>query len=89
MARTYIIYCEPCGFKKMVEDPLNVGLSAYPTSPVPGRIPMLDEKGKTETFPDIKLMPKFKCPNCGRTVTLKKFNVPKGKPVDERTDSDF
>ncbi len=73
----------------MVSDPTDVGLLPYQTSDVPGRIPVLDEKGKTKTFPSIVPMPKFKCPNCGRVVTLKKFNVPQGKPVNEKTDTDL
>jgi hypothetical protein len=79
--RTYVIYCEPCGYKKVVEDPLNVDLVARTVSNVPGRIPVLNKQtNKTETFDPIPVMPKFKCPKCGRGVTLKKYNVPKSQP---------
>ncbi len=83
MSKTYVIYCEPCGFKKIIENPLDVGLTKYPASNIQGRIPVLNpENRKTETFEFIQPMPKFKCPNCGRTVILKKFNVPLNKPND-------
>ncbi len=84
MPRTYIIYCEPCNYKKIIENPNEVGLIGVATSPVPGRIPILDpETNKTKTFDHVTTMPKYKCPNCGRAVILKKFNVPKGKSIDK------
>lgn len=78
MARSYIIYCEPCGYKKPVPDPLNVGLVPYQKCSVQGRLPVYNkETKKTDTFDFVETMPKYKCPQCGRVVTLKKFNVPK------------
>lgn len=79
--RTYVVYCEPCGYKRLVEDPLHVGLPQIQTSKVPGRIPVLDpETKKTTVFDHITPMPKYRCPSCGRAVTLRKSNIPKDKP---------
>jgi DNA-directed RNA polymerase subunit RPC12/RpoP len=87
--KTYLIYCEPCGFKKIVEDPDNVGLFKHATSNVQGRIPMLNKKTKkTETFDFVSSMPKYKCPQCGRVVTLKKYNVPKIEPKPDEDKND-
>jgi predicted RNA-binding Zn-ribbon protein involved in translation (DUF1610 family) len=91
MAKTYIIYCDPCGYKKVVEDPTNVGLPPFQTSSVQGRIPVLDKAtNKTKKFPEVTTMPKFKCPGCGRVVTLRKLNVPKAPPPqqDDKQDED-
>lgn len=88
MAKTYIIYCEPCGFKKIVLDPSDVGLPEVETSSIQGRIPVLDKEiKKTKTFPHITTMPKFKCGQCGRVVTLRKFNVPRTPEVKTETDA--
>jgi DNA-directed RNA polymerase subunit RPC12/RpoP len=87
MARTYIIYCEPCGYKKVIDDLDNIGLTDVKTSTVQGRIPVLDkETKKTKTFSHITTIPKYKCPRCGRAVTLRKYNVPKSPEVKLDTD---
>lgn len=83
--RTYIVYCEPCGFKKIVQDPQNTGLRESGTTTIQGRIPMLVD-GKTQTYDPVKLMPKFKCPDCGRMILLKKYNVPTEPKPDEAKD---
>ncbi len=86
MPKTYVIYCEPGGFKKVVTDPSSTGLPEIKTSPVPGRVPVLDkETNKTLTFQDVTPMPKYKCPNCGRGVVMRKSNVPRTEPKPNET----
>lgn len=47
---------------------------AIKVSDVPGNIPQLDPvAGKTITKPNLKSLPKVKCPKCGRGVIIKKL----------------
>jgi DNA-directed RNA polymerase subunit RPC12/RpoP len=135
--KTYIVYCEPCGFKKLIQDPNNVGLREHATSSVQGRLPRIkketegaikihdrviviansDGQGDVKIgtcgtvvsvptpdvfvlreFPNLEIkaadlkkditihtMPKYKCPQCGRVVTMRKSNTPLPKdPKDDK-----
>jgi hypothetical protein len=76
MARQYVLFCEPCGYKQMLDKPTDVpGLVPIKTAPVPGGIPTLDPVTKKMTQKDdYILMPKYKCPKCGRGVTVKRVH---------------
>lgn len=73
----FTVYCDCCNFRDIVDgDPQHFGnrLYQYNTSPCPSRIPKLDREKREITSPDpIGLMPKFRCPQCGRAITAKKI----------------
>jgi len=70
--KRYLIFCEPCSFKKVVESDKPEDMVLIKRSPVPGGSPRLDAatkqiKGRPVQEP--KTM--CKCPQCGRGATLK------------------
>lgn len=91
----FILFCEPCGYKKIHEDG-DCKLVRIPRSRIQLNIPALDEKtGKTQEFVDEatgeKLQSKFReqpaqfrCPNCGRGVTVKAIPDAFNKIIKQR-----
>ena len=69
----WLMYCEPCGYRRILEEGIKpIDLVEIPTSPIPGGAPKMDpatKKVKTSDSKDQKR--KYKCPNCGRGVSLK------------------
>lgn len=66
------------------ENPQKFGDSyyQYPISPCPARIPYKDKVTNKMVHPEaITLMPKFRCPGCGRAVSARKVYNIKEKPV--------
>lgn len=71
--KLYSIYCEPCGYKKITDGSDVKGLIEFKTSPVPGGQPYRDMNTGEVRTPEARPQPKkFKCPNCGRVVTVRK-----------------
>lgn len=84
MPKRFLIYCEQCGYRKIVNDtPAEIkGLLLYKTSKVQARLPRLDHAtNKTIESEFIEQMPKYKCPQCGRVVTTKRLPKPLHEPV--------
>jgi DNA-directed RNA polymerase subunit RPC12/RpoP len=82
MAKRFLIFCEVCGYKQIVNDtPKDVeGLVPFKTAAVPAGVPKL-VNGKVVTRPSIETMPKYKCPKCGRVVTSKRLPKPLHEPA--------
>lgn len=75
--KLYIIYCEPCGFKRLTDGSDVAGLVPYKQSMIPTGSPYLDAAtGQIKTPPAKQNSKKFKCPKCGRVVTVKKIADP-------------
>ena len=81
MAKQYLVFCEWCSFRKIAnETPLGIeGLVPIKTAKVPAGIPQL-ENGKLVYKDAIEVMPKYKCPKCGRGVTAKRLPKPLHEP---------
>jgi len=74
--KRWFLFCEPCAFKKIIkaDDPADAGLVEIPQAKIPGGVPVLDPKTKkAKDKPDLSRMKKFKCPQCGRGVMIKKL----------------
>jgi DNA-directed RNA polymerase subunit M/transcription elongation factor TFIIS len=70
--KRFIVYCEPCGFKKIVdEDSLNEFFINETTS-VFGGAPFIDIiTKKTKKKKNVKRNIQVRCPKCGRGVSTK------------------
>ena len=80
--REYFIYCDACGHRGIVnENPEKFGEQGYyryETSKCPARIPYKDPETQKIVNPEsIKLMPKFRCPGCGRAISARKIQIKK------------
>lgn len=96
--KRHMFYCEPCGFKKIVDVNEQPNLVEIKTSPIQGKIPildpttgkvintwMLDPKTETVVNAQMKLQPKkYKCPNCGRGVKLRELIKPFADALSKR-----
>jgi predicted RNA-binding Zn-ribbon protein involved in translation (DUF1610 family) len=76
--KSYLLYCEICGFKRLTDGTDAKDLVEVKTSPMITNIPTLD----TLTFKTIpakfkKQKKRFKCPKCGRVVFPRKLDEPK------------
>lgn len=85
--KLYSMYCEPCGFRKLTDGSDLAGFVPYKQSAIPGGSPYLDPlTGKTVTPKVRQNTKKFKCPKCGRVITVKKIADPTtytGRSFDE------
>lgn len=85
--KLYSIYCEPCGFKKLTDGSDVAGLIPYKQSRIPGGSPCRDQTtGQIVTPPSRSNTKKYKCPKCGRVVTVRKVADPAtqtGRSFDE------
>lgn len=76
----YSLYCEICGFRKKIEDPnMIVDMVEYKTAPI--------NRGFINKRPPINQAKKYKCTQCGRVVTLKRFENPIEEKKDEKNQS--
>lgn len=70
--KRYMIFCEPCAYKKIVES--TDGLVEIRRPKVPGGSPYIDPlTKKTKTKKATEQPPSVKCPKCGRGVVLKRL----------------
>jgi predicted RNA-binding Zn-ribbon protein involved in translation (DUF1610 family) len=85
--KLYSIHCEICGFKKITDGSDVAGLVPYKQSRIPGGSPYRDPTtGQIVTPMSRPNSKKFKCPNCGRVVTVRKVADPgnyTGRSYDE------
>lgn len=85
--KLYILYCEPCGFKRLTDGSDVAGLIPYKQSSIPGGSPYRDPAtGKIKTPEARPNSKKFKCPKCGRVITVRKVadpNTVTGRSFDE------
>ena len=85
--KLYLIYCEPCGFKKLTDGSDVSGLVPYKQSRIPGGSPYRDPATGQMVTPESRSnSKKFKCPKCGRVVTVRKVADPNnytGRSFDE------
>ena len=90
--RRYYLNCDSCGHKSIVdENPQKFGEKyyQYDGAQCQARIPYLDpDTQKTVVSSPIPLMPKFRCPGCGRAITAKKVYMPpkKDEKREDKTD---
>lgn len=75
----YSLYCELCGYKKRYDDKNIEGLVEYKSATIPGGFPVFDGK-EIKTKKGLAPTKKYKCPGCGRVVTLRKFDDEPNKP---------
>lgn len=85
--KRWMIFCEPCNFKKIVIEGDDIDLTSLPLADVPGGAPRLDPSTKKAT--DRKSKPRnkaFKCPHCGRGIISKVLPDVYAKTIKERED---
>ncbi len=101
--KTYQLYCEYCGYKRITDGSDVQDLRAVKTAPVPGGSPQIDPNAKkvvktglhqpadvtSGTFvPKAMLQRKrFKCPKCGRVIMARQIQKTEHEP-DETNQSD-
>ena len=89
--KTYQLYCEICGYKRITDGSDIADLHEIKTSPVPRGVPFLNKEGSKQTTPQLhgpgiesteivvpqsqKQVKKFKCPKCGRVITARKITT--------------
>jgi predicted methyltransferase len=82
--KRFLVFCEPCSYKKILNTDKPEDMVQIKVSPVPGGAPKLDPKtGKTITRPTTNQCNKVKCPKCGRGVVLKPLPDVYSKSYDE------
>jgi predicted RNA-binding Zn-ribbon protein involved in translation (DUF1610 family) len=85
--KLYSIHCEICGFKKLTDGSDVAGLVPYKQARIPGGSPYRDPAtGEIVTPMSRPNSKKFKCPKCGRVVTVRKVADPNnytGRSYDE------
>lgn len=70
--KRYMIFCEPCTFKKILDTDSPDDLIGIPVAAIPSGAPRLDKTtGKVINRPEIPQLPKVKCPKCGRAIVVK------------------
>jgi len=68
----FIVYCEPCGFKKITDEESLDQFFINKTTSVSRGVPFLDAvTNKVNKKKELKRNIQVRCPNCGRGVTTK------------------
>lgn len=84
--KKYLVYCEPCGYKRITDGSNDYDLTKVPRSEVPGGYPKLDLIKKEVKEPKSKSQPiMVKCPKCGRGVRVRKLDGKNEKKKDKFT----
>lgn len=72
--KTYQLYCEICGYKRISDGSDVQDLKEIKTSPVPGGSPFIDPITKKVIAPSSqKQRKKFRCPKCGRVIMAREI----------------
>ena len=72
--KKYLVYCEPCGYKRITDGSSDEDLKKVPRSDVPGGAPQLDPQTKKVKFKKSTPQPTMvKCPKCGRGIRVRKL----------------
>ena len=86
--KRYLIFCEPCSYKRVLEDDNPDDLILIKRSSVPSGYPKIDPQSKKTKVPKAKENTRMsKCPRCGRGAIIKSLpEVYKNtyKAIDDR-----
>lgn len=67
--KRFLIHCEPCGFKKIVDQDTDVKLHEFKIADIPGGSPKFNPANNKLNLPkSISRNKGYKCPKCGRGV---------------------
>tara|TARA_Y100000034_G_scaffold104648_1_gene131350 strand:- start:11673 stop:11936 length:264 start_codon:yes stop_codon:yes gene_type:complete len=73
--KKYLVYCEPCGYKRITDGSDDEDLKKVPRSDVPGGAPEIDPITKTVKIKKSTKQPiMVKCPKCGRGIRVRKLD---------------
>ena len=85
--KSYRFYCEICNFIKITDGRGEQDLVEIKRCPIPGGIPVLNkESGETDTPKAIKQPRLFRCPRCGRGMSVRKISSTAPVQMDEDVD---
>lgn len=74
--KKYLVYCEPCGYKRITDGSMDYDLVKIPRADIPGGSPEIDLASNTvKTKKSTKQLPMVKCPKCGRGIRVKKMDL--------------
>jgi len=77
LVKRWLVFCEPCSYKRILVSSEPHDLVEVKTAPIPGGAPRLDpETKKAKDRPVTSQPKKFKCPQCGRGVRATKLADP-------------
>jgi len=78
--KEYLVYCEPCGYKRITDGSNDGDLTKVPRSDVPGGSPVLNPLTKEVDIKKSSKQPAMvKCPKCGRGIRVRKLKNEKNK----------
>lgn len=84
MATRFLLFCEPCAYKKIIEEPAK-NLEEIKRPDIPGGAPQIDPETKSLKEGKKVVQPVMsKCPRCGRGVILKKLTEAYTKAYGEQ-----
>lgn len=70
--KRYMVFCEPCTYRQIIEAAEPQELTTIKTSAIPGGSPQLDPATKKAVAPPAKpRQQKVKCPKCGRGIVVR------------------
>lgn len=82
--KRYLVFCEPCSFKKIVESDKPEDFFLIKRSAVPSGSPKIDPETKKIKVPKASSQPTMcKCPRCGRGATFKELPPVYAKTYEE------
>jgi predicted RNA-binding Zn-ribbon protein involved in translation (DUF1610 family) len=74
--KTYQLYCEICGYKRISDGSDVHDLLEIKTSPIPGGVPFVDPQTKKIIVPKSQNQrKKFRCPKCGRIIMARQIQT--------------
>ena len=82
--KKYLVYCEPCGYKRITDGTNDEDLIKVSRSDVPGGAPQLNPHTKEVDIKKSSKQPTMvKCPKCGRGIRVRKLDKKneKNKPA--------
>lgn len=83
--KRWIVYCEPCGYKQIVTEDLDVDLNEIPLADIPGGAPRLNlVTKKIVERKSVSRNKTYKCPKCGRGISSKTLPEVYTKTIKER-----
>ncbi len=84
MADKFLIRCDYCS-KTIITDGTDIKLREIPLAKIPGKIPYL-ENGKMISPASIERPKMYRCPTCGRGMSVRKSYIPASKHEAEIDD---
>lgn len=86
-SKRFSLFCEPCGFRTTIADIDKVELIEIKTTYIQGKLPTLVQD-KIVNKPNLNRPRKFKCPKCGRGITIKELQGSLSKAIIEKEQND-